>query len=42
VVDQAEAVKKAGGNVTLLWGGVLLVFGLVMLGLAWRGKKAAG
>jgi hypothetical protein len=40
-VDQADAVKKAGGNVTLLWGGVMVVFGVVMLGLAWRGRRAA-
>jgi hypothetical protein len=38
--DQAEAVKKAGGNVTLIWGVVLLVFGASMLGLAWRGRRA--
>ncbi|HXU80225.1 MAG TPA: hypothetical protein VN914_02435 [Polyangia bacterium] len=40
VADQTDAVRKAGGNVTLVWGGVLLVFGVVMLMLAWRGRKA--
>jgi hypothetical protein len=40
-VDQADAVKKSGGNVTLIWGVVLLVFGGVMLGLAIRGRKSA-
>ena len=39
-VDQADAVKKAGGNVTLVWGVVLMVFGAVMLGLAWRGRSS--
>ena len=40
VADQADAVKKSGGNVTLLWGVVLLVFGGTMLGLALRGRRA--
>jgi hypothetical protein len=39
-VDQADAVKKSGGNVTLIWGVVLLVFGGAMLALAMRGRKA--
>ena len=40
--DQAEAIKKAGGNVTLIWGVVLLVFGGVMLGLAIKSRRASG
>jgi hypothetical protein len=33
--------SSLGINVNLRWGLVLLVFGLVMLLLAWRGKQAA-
>jgi hypothetical protein len=40
VTNQADAIKKAGGNVTLIWGVVLLVFGGAMLGLALRGRRA--
>lgn len=39
--DQSDAIQKAGGNVTLTWGLVLLVFGGAMLGLAIRGRKSA-
>jgi hypothetical protein len=39
--DQAEAIKKSGGNVTLIWGVVLFAFGAVMLGLALKGRKAS-
>jgi hypothetical protein len=30
--------RSLGINVNLWWGLVLLAFGLVMLGLAWRGR----
>ena len=40
IANQADAIKKAGGNVTLVWGVVLLVFGAVMLGTALRSRKA--
>lgn len=35
----AEAVQKAGSNITFGWGLVLLVFGGAMLGLALRGGR---
>jgi hypothetical protein len=38
--DQTDALRKAGMNVTLVWGVVLLLFGGVMLGLALRARKA--
>jgi tellurite resistance protein TehA-like permease len=38
-VDQADAIKKAGSNVTLTWGIVLLCFGVAMLALAFRGRR---
>jgi hypothetical protein len=38
--NQADAIKKAGGNVTLIWGIVLLAFGAGMLTLASRARKA--
>jgi tellurite resistance protein TehA-like permease len=41
-VEQSDAIKKSGGNVTLIWGLVLLAFGVGMLGLAWRGRRAGG
>jgi hypothetical protein len=28
-------------NINLYWGGVLLLFGLAMLALAWRGRRSA-
>jgi len=31
--------RSLGINVNLWWGLVLLAFGLVMLGLAWRGRS---
>jgi hypothetical protein len=37
----AEAQKSLGLNVNLEWGGVMLVFGAVMLLLGWRGHTAA-
>jgi tellurite resistance protein TehA-like permease len=40
VVDQTDAIRKAGGNVTLIWGLVLLAFGATMLGLAVRSYRA--
>ena len=39
VSDQTDAIHKAGGNVTLIWGLVLVVFGAAMLGLAWRARR---
>jgi hypothetical protein len=36
--DHADAVRKAGMNITLGWGVVLLVFGGTMLGLALRSR----
>jgi hypothetical protein len=36
--DQSDAIRKAGMNITLLWGVVLLVFGGTMLGFALRGR----
>jgi hypothetical protein len=38
VGGRAAAMQKAGMNVTLVWGIVLLVFGATMLGLALRGR----
>jgi hypothetical protein len=35
----AEAVHKAGMNVTLVWGVVLVVFGGTMLGLALKARR---
>jgi hypothetical protein len=40
VADQAESIKKVGGNITLIWGIVLVCFGGTMLGLAIKGRKA--
>jgi hypothetical protein len=37
--NQAEAVAKAGFNVTLAWGVVLLAFGAGMLGFALRARR---
>jgi hypothetical protein len=34
--------RSLGINIDLLWGAVLLVFGLVMLLLAWLGKTKGG
>jgi hypothetical protein len=36
--NQADAVRKAGMNITLIWGVALLVFGGAMLGLALRAR----
>jgi hypothetical protein len=40
VSDRAIYAKSLGINVNLWWGLVLVVFGLVMLGLARRGRLA--
>jgi hypothetical protein len=40
VADQSAAIKKTGGNLNLLWGVVLLVFGVTMLGLSLRRRRA--
>jgi hypothetical protein len=38
--DDAELYRRSLGiNINLLWGAILLVFGLVMLVLAFRAKK---
>jgi hypothetical protein len=36
--NHAEAMTKAGFNVTLIWGAVLLAFGAGMLGFALRAR----
>ena len=38
LADQAAAIKKTGGNITLIWGVVLLVFGGAMLALAFKSR----
>ena len=40
VSDPAIYQRSLGVNVNLWWGLVLVVFGLVMLGLARRGRRA--
>jgi hypothetical protein len=37
--NPAIYARSLGDNVNLWWGLVLLVFGLLMLGLAWRAKR---
>jgi len=39
VSDPAIYRRSLGLNVNLGWGAVLLVFGLLMLFLAWRGRR---
>ena len=39
VSDEAIYARSLGVNVNLWWGLVLVVFGLVMLGLAMRGRR---
>ena len=39
VSSEAIYDRSLGINVNLWWGLVLLAFGLVMLGLAWRGRS---
>jgi hypothetical protein len=41
VSDPGLYEKSLGINVNLVWGAVMLVFGLGMLGLAWRGRGRA-
>jgi hypothetical protein len=41
VADPAIYVRSLGYNVNLWWGLVQLLFGLMMLGLAWRAARAA-
>jgi hypothetical protein len=38
VADQTAAIKKTGGNITLIWGVVLVIFGATMLVLARRDR----
>jgi hypothetical protein len=38
LADQTAAIKKTGGNITLIWGVVLVLFGGTMLGLALRDR----
>ncbi len=41
--SDAEMYQRSLGiNVNLRWGLVLLVFGVAMLALFWRGRKSAG
>jgi hypothetical protein len=40
VSDEAIYQRSLGVNVNLWWGLVLVVFGVVMLGLAMRGRRA--
>jgi hypothetical protein len=40
--DGAIYQKSLGVNLNLWWGLVLLLFGLVMLWLAWRGRDTRG
>ncbi len=37
--DSALYQKSLGINLNLNWGVVMLAFGVVMLGLAWRGRR---
>ncbi len=41
VSDRALYARSLGINVDLIWGSVLLVFGLLMLTLAWRARVAS-
>ena len=41
VSSPALYTQSLGINVDLIWGGVLLAFGLLMLALAWKGRQAA-
>lgn len=42
VVSPAEIYRRSFGlNVNLAWGLVVLAFGLVMLGAAWRARRRA-
>jgi hypothetical protein len=40
VSDAKIYERSLGININLVWGGVMLVFGLAMLWLAWRGRRA--
>jgi len=45
LINAPGSTTKVGGselNINLAWGLVLLVFGLFMLIMAWRGSKKAG
>jgi protein-S-isoprenylcysteine O-methyltransferase Ste14 len=42
VASPADYRKSLDINIDLIWGVVLLVFGALMLWLAWRGARAAG
>ena len=39
ISDPALYARSFGINVNLIWGGVLLVFGMAMLAAGWRGLK---
>ncbi len=39
VSDRGIFRRSLDLNVDAIWGAVVLIFGLLMLGLAWRGKK---
>ena len=39
--DKTIYDRSLGININLVWGAVMLVFGLAMLWLAWRGRRRA-
>jgi hypothetical protein len=39
--DKAIYERSLGYNINLLWGAALLLFGIVMLGLGYRGARRA-
>jgi hypothetical protein len=39
--DKAMYAKSLGININLIWGVVMLVFGVAMFALAWRGRSKA-
>ena len=42
LVSDTEIYRQSLGiNINLIWGAVMLAFGLVMLGLSWRASRAA-
>jgi hypothetical protein len=42
LVSDSDIYRSSLGiNVNLVWGAVMLVFGLVMLGLSWHAARAA-
>jgi hypothetical protein len=42
LMSDSEIYRRSLGiNVNLIWGAVMLVFGLIMLGLSWRAARVA-